>query len=74
MTDQCIHVAPSPGQSMCQCRHMQIELEFAIRIIDRAAAERARRCGDRMDRMTCTLPTGHSGAHVDETVFGKARR
>lgn len=27
-------------------------------------------CGDRWNEMTCTLPAGHTGMHIDERVFG----
>lgn len=39
----CQHYPPSPGQSMCQCRHQQIEFEFALAIIERSDAERVLR-------------------------------
>lgn len=39
----CIHFPPSPGQSLCQCGHMRIELEYAVALADRAAVERAGR-------------------------------
>lgn len=32
--NKCIHVPPSPGQSMCQCKHQQIEMEYAARIAE----------------------------------------
>lgn len=35
----CTHVPPSPGQSMCQCAHMRVEMEFAAAIVDRARDE-----------------------------------
>jgi hypothetical protein len=33
-TGRCIHVPPSPGQSLCQCRHQQIEMEYAARVAE----------------------------------------
>lgn len=32
--NHCIHVPPSPGQNLCQCKHQQIEMEYAARIAE----------------------------------------
>lgn len=45
----CLHRPPSPGQSLCQCGHQRIEMEYAARITE---APRTRVKAPRSDEQT----------------------